>query len=181
VGGWAEASAFYEDGFFVEDFGWLKDLALGAKHGGTAESELDQFQADEAIVDGTELDAFEFNDIDLDSTHCEFVEEAFNELLRLVMKEEGAVEEIDANDSKSLLLEGGFGIQHANVDKDLAWFVARAGLKFHAHPSMAFVAAFETASNDGIGEGEEGGVVTSFVTQSFDVELQFAVEHGLKA
>ena len=163
MGGWAEAATFDQDGFLVEDFGWLKDLALGAKHGGTTESELDEFQADEAIVDGPEFDAFEFNDIDFDSTHSQFVEEAFNELFGLMMKKEGAVEEVDANDSEGLLLEGGFGIQHTHVDEDLTWFVARAGLKLHPHPSMAFVAAFEAASDDGVCKGEEGGVVSSFV------------------
>ena len=62
------------------------------------------------------------------------------QLLRLVVQEEGAVEQVDADDAERLLLQRVLGVEHAHVDDDLAGLVARVRLELHAHPAVALVA-----------------------------------------
>ena len=98
-----------------------------------------------------------------------------------MVEEEGAVQQVHADHAEGFLLERGLGVEHPHVDEDLGWFVARAGLEFHAHPAVAFVAALEAAGDHGVGKGEEGGGVAAPIGEALDVELELAVEHRLQA
>src|SRR6266853_2654046 len=98
-----------------------------------------------------------------------------------MMQKKSAVEEIDSHDAQSLLLEIVFLIEHADVDNDLAVFVARASLVFDAHPSMALVRTLIVASRHRVGEGKEGGGVPARHSQPFQVEAVLVVEHTLQA
>ena len=152
MGDGAEAAALDEDGLFVEHLAGLEDRAVGAEHGRAAEAELDEFEGHEAVVHVAEFDAFEVDEVDLDAARRQLVEQALHELLRLVMEEEGTVEQVHADDAQGLLLEGGLGVLHADVDDDLARLVVRVGLEFDAHPAVAFVAALVAARDDRVGE-----------------------------
>jgi hypothetical protein len=122
-----------------------------------------------------------WNHVDLDATGRQPVEQALDEPLRLVVLEEGAVQEVDADDPQRLVLARRLDVEHPYVQHDLARLVARVGLELHAHPAVALVAAVEAPRHHGVGEGEEGGRVAPAVLQPRDVELVLMVEHRLQA
>ena len=82
-----------------------KDLALGVEHGRLRQAELHQLQAHQAVVDVAELDARELDHVDLDALGGQVVEQRFDQLLGLVVHEERAVEQVDADDAQRLLLQ----------------------------------------------------------------------------
>src|SRR6266853_2985930 len=49
-GYWPKASAQYESGFFVQDFGPLNGFALGGEHCGFGQAAADELQRHEAVV-----------------------------------------------------------------------------------------------------------------------------------
>ena len=102
------------------------------------------------------------------------------EPLRLVVLEERAVQQVDADDAERLLLQRGLGVEHPHVQDDLARLVARVRLELHAHPAVALVAAPVAARDDGVGEGEERRVVAALVAEPLEVELELVVEHRLQ-
>ena len=69
--------------------------------------ELHQLQGHQPVVDAAELDAAELDHVDLDAAGGQPVEQARDDLLGLVMLEERAVQQVDADDAERLLLEGG--------------------------------------------------------------------------
>ena len=79
----------------------------------------------------------------------------------LVVLEERAVQQVDADDAERLLLQRGLDVEHPDVQDDLARLVARVGLELDAHPAVALVAAPEAAGDHGVGEGEERGRVAA--------------------
>ncbi len=97
------------------------------------------------------------------------------------MQEKGGVEQIDAHDAQSLLLQVVFTIEHADVDNDLAVVVPRVGLKFYAHPAVALVGALIVAGRHRVGEGEESRAVAARRLQPFQVEAVLVIEHALQA
>lgn len=135
----AEAAALDEDVFLAQHLGGLEHGAVGGEHGGIAEAEMHELQAHEPRIDMAELDAGELDHVDLDPLGREIVQERFHELLGLVMQEKGAVEQVHADDAERLLLQRGLDVQHANVDDDLAGFIARMRLEFHTQPWHSFV------------------------------------------
>ena len=108
-------------------------------------------------------------------------EERLDQLLRLVIEKESAVEQVDADDAERLLLQRGLGVDQAHVDDDARGLVARAALELDAHPAMAVVVAAKGARGHGIGEREEGGGVAARVAEALAVELVLEVEHRLQA
>ena len=142
--------------------------------------ELHELQGHEPVVDAAELDAPEADHVDLDPVGVQAIEQALDEDLGLVMLEERAVQKVDADDPEGLLLQRSLNVEHAQVQGDLARLVVRVGLELDAHPAVALVAAPETPGHDGVGEGEEGGAVTTRVAEPVDVEGELVVEHGLE-
>ena len=92
-----------------------------------------------------ELDAGEFDHVDLDPFGGQIVEQRFQHQLRLVMQEESRVEQVYADNPQGFLLQAIFVVQHADMNDDLAVLIARMRLKFHAHPAVAFVGALKIA------------------------------------
>ena len=137
-------------------------------------------QRHQPVVDAAELNASEPDEVDLHPVGAQPVEQALHQLLGLVVFEEGAVEQVDPDDAQRLLLQRGLDVEHPNVQDDLARFVVGMRLELHAHPAVAFVAALEAPGHDGVGEGEEGGVVAPPVAQPVDVERVLVVQHGLQ-
>ena len=59
----------------MQDLAGLQDLTLGAEHGRLRQTELDQLQAHEPVVDVTKLDARELDHVDLDAPGGQVVEQ----------------------------------------------------------------------------------------------------------
>jgi hypothetical protein len=158
----------------------LQYLAVGAEHRHPAEPDLHELQRHQPVVDLTELDAAELDHVDLDAARRQAVEQALDQLVRLVVLEEGPVEQVHPDDPERLLLRERLHVEHPHVHDDLAWLVVRLGLELHAHPAMALVAAAETARHHRVGEREKAVLVAALVVQSVDVELELVVEHALQ-
>jgi hypothetical protein len=65
------------------------------------------------------------------------------------------------------------------MNNDLAWLSPGLRLKPQAQPAMRFIALFETARRDGIGENKECFLAAKFSIQSFDQKVVLVVEHRL--
>jgi hypothetical protein len=76
-----------------------------SKHGGTAEADLHELQSHRAVVDVAELDPAELDHVDLHPVDREVVGQRLDELLRFVVKDEGTVKKIHADDAEGFLLE----------------------------------------------------------------------------
>ena len=166
-----EAAPLDEDGLLAQRLARLKDLAVGAEHGDPAEPELHQLQRHQPVVDAAELDAPELDHVDLDPAGGQPIEQALDQRLGLVVLEERTVEQVDADDADGLLLQRRLGVEHPDVEDDLARLVAGMGLELDPHPAVALVAALVAAGHDRVGEGEERGGVAPAVAQPVDVEL----------
>jgi hypothetical protein len=66
------------------------------------------------------------------------------------------------------------------VEQDLAGLIARMRLKFHAEPAVALVRSLEIASGDRVREREEARGIAPVFAQALEIELEFAIEHGLQ-
>src|SRR5262245_4208529 len=64
------------------------------------------------------------------------------------------------------------------MDPDFARFRLGCRLETDTHPAVGFVALLETASGNGIGEGEELSGAAPLLVQSFDQEQVLMFEHG---
>lgn len=176
----AEGAALDEDGFLAEDFGGLENFALGPEHGGRGEAHLNEFQGHQAVVDVAEFDAREFDHVDFDTFGGEVIEKGFEEFVGVVMKHAGAVDEVDSDNPKSVLLESIGVVEHAHVDDDLAAFVAGVSLEADTQPAMTLVRAVIIPGGNGVGEGEKSGGVAAISFQAFEVQVLLIFEHGLE-
>src|SRR5262245_41696493 len=66
------------------------------------------------------------------------------------------------------------------MDNDLAWLPSGLGLKPHTQPAVRFIALFEAARRDGIGEDKECLLGSKFSIQPFDQKIVFMIEHFLE-
>jgi hypothetical protein len=160
-----EAAALDEHGLLAQHLARLQHLPVGAEHRDPRQAEPDELEGHQAVVDPAELDAAEGDEVDLDASGREPVEQAAHDLLGLLPLEEGGVQEVDADDAERLLLQRGVLVEHPDVDDDLAGLVAGLGLEAHAHPAVALVAAAVAAGHHRVGEGEEAGAVTAAVAE----------------
>src|SRR5689334_17420536 len=64
---------------------------------------------------------------------------------------------------------------------DLARLIVRSALKLDPHPPVALIVSAVASSDDRIGEGEKAGVIAALSAESFHVEIEFPVKHGLQA
>ena len=177
----AEAAPLHQDRPLAQHLGRLQHLPLRREHRGPGESELHEPQAHHTIVHVAELDAGELDHVDFDAVGAQTIEQRFDQLIGIVEEEEGTVEQVHTDHPERFLLQRGLLVEHAHMDHDLAVVVARVRLELHAHPAVALVVALEAASHHRVGEGEEGGVVPSPVTQPREIQLVFVVEHRLQA
>ena len=159
-----EAAPLDQDRFLAQHLARLQDLTVGAEHRHAAEPELHELERHQPVVHAAELDAAELDHVDLDAARGQPVQEALDELVRLVVLEEGPVQQVHPDDAERLLLCERLDIEHPHVHDDLARFVVRLGLELHAHPAVALVAAPVAAGHDGIGEREEAVVVTALAS-----------------
>ena len=143
--------------------------------------ELHQLQGHEPVVHTAELDPAKLDHVDLDPAGGQSVQQALDQRFGLVVEEERAVEQVDADDADRLLLQRCLDVEHPDVQDDLAGVVPGMGLELEPHPPVALVVALEAAGHDGVGEGEERGRVAPLVAESLEVQLVFVVEHRLQA
>ena len=97
------------------------------------------------------------------------------------MVERRTVDEIDAGDAEGFLLEKVLGIQHANMENDVAEFRTGRVLETQAHPAVGFIVAAEAAGCDGIRKNKESPIVAGCRSQAFDEEFLLVFQHGLQA
>ena len=117
------------------------------------------------------------DEVDLDALGAEPVGEALHHPLGLVVVEEGAVDEVDAEDAERLGLQRVVVVEHAHVHDHVAGLGARVQLQADADPAVAFVLLLEAARGDGGGVGEEGGVLRPQVGQPCDHLGELLVQH----
>ncbi len=155
VGQRAEAAALDEHRLFIEQFVRADDLAVGREHGRVGKPLLDQLERHEPVVDVMEIRPGELDDVHLDALDRQAVEQRADELFRVLVQVERAVDEVDADDAQRLLLLDVFLIQHADVDDDLVRLGARVRLVADAQPAVALGGVVVALGGDGVGEGEE--------------------------
>ena len=178
--GRSEAAPLDQDGLLTERLAGLQHLPIGPEHGNAAQPQLHQLQGHQPVVDAAELDAPKLDHVDLDPAGGEPVQEALHEGLGLVVLKESPVEQVDTDDSDRLLLQRRLGVEHVDVQNDLARLVAGMRLKLQPHPSVALVVPLIAAGHNGVGEGEKRRSIASTVTQPVDIELILVVEHRLQ-
>ena len=180
--GRVEATAEDEDGFFVEPFADLHDLAFCGEEGGVGEAAFDELEGDLAVVDLGEVGAVEFEHVDLDRAWAEFFGEGFDERAERVAVVEGGVDEIDAEDAEGALLFEVGVVGETDVEEDFVGFAEWSGLEADAEPAVAFGGGGVRvgAGADGIAEGEERGGGAAFGGEPFDEDVEFVGEHGLE-
>ena len=162
--GRVEATAEDEDGFFVETFADLHDLAFCGEEGGVGEAAFDELEGDLAVVDLSEVGAVEFEHVNLDRAWAEFFGEGFDERAERVAVVEGGVDEIDAEDAEGALLFEIGVVGETDVEEDFVGFAERAGLDADAEPAVAFGGGGVRvgAGADRVAEGEERGGGAAF-------------------
>ena len=167
-----EAAALDQDRLLAQHLARLQHLAVGAEHRHAAEPDLHELERHQPVVHVAELDAAELDHVDLDAAGGQPVEQALDQLVRLVVLEERPVQQVHPDDPERLLLRERLDVEHPHVHDDLARLVVRLGLELHAHPAVALVAAAEAARHHRVGEGEEAVLVAALVVQPLDVELE---------
>ena len=140
---------------FSEGFTRLEHRAIGSEHGEPTETELDQLQRHQSTVHMPEFDASKLDHVDFDAPDGEPVQQAFEQRLRLMMLEEGSVQQVDAHYPDGFLLKGRFHIEHAYMEDDLAGIISRTRLELEAHPAMTFVRPLVATCHHSVGEGKE--------------------------
>ena len=175
-----EAAPLHQDRLLAQDLARLQHLAVGPEHRHAAEPDLHQLERHQPVVHVPELDAAELDHVDLDAAGGQPVQQALDELVRLVVVEERPVQQVQPDDPERLLLCERLDVEHPHVHDDLARLVVRLGLELHAHPAVALVAAPVAARHDRVGEREEAVLVAALVVQPLDVELELLVEHALQ-
>ena len=60
-------------------------------------------------------------------------------MIGILLETEGGEKQIHTDDAKCLLLQSVVGIQHADVNDQLTFFVAGERLELDSHPTMAFI------------------------------------------
>ena len=151
-----EAPPLQQHGPLTQDFRGLEHLSRGREHGRRGQPQLHQAKAHDAVVDVPKLDARKLDHVDFDALDAQLVEKRFHQLIGPVVKKEGPVKQVHANDTEGLLLRLVLAIEHAHVEDDLAVFVPGMGLELHADPAMALIIALVGAGLHGIGKGKEG-------------------------
>jgi hypothetical protein len=94
VGRRPEAAPLDQDRLLAQHLARLQHLAVRAEHGHPAQPELDELERHQPVVHAAELDAAELDHVDLDTADGQLVEQALDQLLRLVVVEERAVEQV---------------------------------------------------------------------------------------
>jgi hypothetical protein len=107
----------------------------------------------------TEFDSREFDHVDFNAVRCQVVEQGAQKVVGRMVQHAGSKHQDHAHHTQRFLLKSICLIEHANVDDDLAAFVAWMGWEFNAQPAVAFVGAMKVSRGDGIGKGKEGGRV----------------------
>jgi len=97
-----------------------------------------------------------------------------------LIQEADGIQQVDADDTKRLLLRAVFVVAHADVDYQLRIFGVRASLVTNAHPAVALVGALKVARRYSICEGEKGGGLAPRGTQPFEIERVLVVQHALQ-
>lgn len=69
--------------------------------------------------------AFEGDHIDLDSQVAEVICEGFDKYFVIVVIDEGAVDEVNADDAEGFLLGNCCFVEHTDVDHDIVWEALR--------------------------------------------------------
>lgn len=177
LGDWAEAAAFDEDCLFIERFGGLGDFASGGEEDRVGEAASHEVEIGYAVVDAFEGGSGEVDEIDFDAFGANVVDEGFDQFLDVVVKVEGSVDEVGAEDADGVLLLDVFGIPEASVQKDLVRRTAWAGLEANAHPAVGVVAAAVAFRLHGVGVGEEGAFVSDVVLEALFEEGVLVLEH----
>ena len=136
-----EAAALDEDRLLAEHLARLQHLTVGAEHRRAAEPELDELERHQPVVDRAELDALQLDQVDLDAPGGQPSSRLSTSCSGSWCWKKARVQQVHADDAQRLLLQRGFGVEHPDVDDDLAGLVPRMGLELHAHPAVAFVAA----------------------------------------
>ena len=128
---------------------------VGAEHRHPAEAELHELQRHQPVVHAAELDAAELDHVDLDAAGGQPVEEALDELVRLVVQEEGAVEQVHADDAERLLLRDA---STSSIRTCMTiWLGSSCGWAWNLTPIQPWhsLPPREAAGDHGVGEGEE--------------------------
>ncbi len=107
-----ECAALDQHGLLVENLRCLHDLAVGREHHRLRETLLDQLQAHQAVIDLGESRARELDHVHFDAALRQVVEQRSDEVMRrILMLDQRAVDEVDADDAERFLLAHIFFVQ----------------------------------------------------------------------
>ena len=124
-----------------------------------------------------EIGAGELDDVYLDALDRQPVEQGSDEVLRVLVHVERAVDQVDPDDAQRLLLLDVLLIEQPDVDDDLVGFGARVRLEADAQPAMAFGGFVVALGSDGVGESEETRPARALVGEALLEQLVLVFEH----
>ena len=176
-----KAAAFDQHGTLVEFFGRLHDFAVRAEHGGAAQTLGHQMEAHQTVVDPGKGRSAEADHVHLDTFRREVIEQAADQLFRRAMETEGAVDEIDPDNSDRFLLRDVLRVEHADMNDDLIDAPAGHRLETDTHPTMRFVVTVEAARRHGVGKNEKGLLRAHLGLKTLTQQGVFVLEHAAEA
>ena len=176
-----KTAAFDQHGALVEFFGRLHDFAVRAEHGGATQTLGDQLEAHQTVVDSGKGRSAETDHVHLDTLRREVIEQAADQLFRFAMEAEGAVDEIDPDNSDRFLLRDVLRVEHADMDDDLIDSPAGHRLETDTHPTMRFVVTVEAARRHGVGKNEKGLFRAHLRLKTLTQQGVFVLQHAAEA
>ena len=154
-------------------------LAVRPEDGHVAQGVLDDPEAEQPVVELFELRAGEPHHIDLDPA-VQAVHQGLQHHFRAVVVAVAGVDEVDAQDADSLLLQVVVVVEHAHVQDEVVGLAVGPELEADAQPPVAFDGALVVDGSHGIGEDEEVGA-GPLVGQAGPHQPELVVEHLVEA
>ena len=154
-----KTSALNDNSLLIEDFRRLDHFAFGAEQHRVGELVLHELEAHDPVIDLGEERSGEVNHVNFDATLSQTVGQGPDKAIWILGQIEGAIEQIDANNTERLLLKDILLVQHSNVQDDIAGRPFGLGLESNSHPAVTFVGSFKTPSGHRVGEYEKRGSI----------------------
>ena len=138
-----------------------------------------QVQAEQPVVDAAERRPAHVDPVDLEPLTADVVEQGLDQRPWILPAVEGRMDQVHAEPPHRVLLQGIRGVEHPDVQEDVAGLRPHGMLETQAHPGVAFVATLEGAGRRGVGEDEEPRPVTPHAVEPLVKESVLMVEHLL--
>src|ERR1700677_1375863 len=175
-----EGSRREYDCFLVENVDRRLRGPAGQETDSFSKTRAHQMGKDRALVPPFEGWPTQFHIVDFEA-FLEFLSNIQEERLLRLQLIKHSVDQVDTQDTDSLLLERVGRIIHVDMQHDVARGATGAQLESQADPAVRLVCSGIVAGGDGINIGKEASLRPSALVQLVDELGPFAVHHGFEA